>query len=33
MICYPAGVIVSYATTGDESIKEKVLANAISEFY
>lgn len=30
--CFPAGVIVSYAATGDERIKEKALANAISEF-
>jgi transcriptional regulator with XRE-family HTH domain len=29
---FPAGVIVSYAATGDESIKEKALANAIPEF-
>ena len=30
--CFPAGVVVSYALTGDESIKEKALANAIPEF-
>lgn len=30
--CFPAGVIVSYAATGDERIKEKALVNAISEF-
>lgn len=30
--CFPAGVIVSYAATGDESIKERALANAIPEF-
>ena len=30
--CFPAGVIVSYAATGDERIKEKALANAIPEF-
>jgi transcriptional regulator with XRE-family HTH domain len=29
---FPAGVVVSYAATGDESIKEKALANAIPEF-
>ncbi len=29
---FPAGVIVSYAATGDERIKEKALANAIPEF-
>lgn len=29
---YPAGIIVSYAATGDESIKEKALANALPEF-
>lgn len=29
---FPAGVIVSYAATGDESIKEQALANAIPEF-
>lgn len=29
---YPAGVSVSYAATGDESIKEKALAEAIPEF-
>jgi len=29
---FPAGVIISYAATGDESIKEKALANAIPEF-
>jgi transcriptional regulator with XRE-family HTH domain len=29
---YPASVVVSYAATGDESIKEKALANAIPEF-
>ena len=29
---FPASVIVSYAATGDESIKEKALANAIPEF-
>ena len=29
---FPAGVTVSYAATGDESIKEKALANAIPEF-
>lgn len=29
---FPAGVIVSYAATGDESIKEKALAHAIPEF-
>ena len=27
-----AGIVVSYAATGDESIKEKALANAIPEF-
>ena len=30
--CFPAGVIVSYAATGDERIKEKALVNAIPEF-
>ena len=30
--CFPAGVIVSYAATGDERIKEKALTNAIPEF-
>ena len=30
--CFPAGVIASYAATGDESIKERALANAIPEF-
>lgn len=30
--CFPAGVIVSYAATGDERIKEKALSNAIPEF-
>lgn len=30
--CFPAGVVVSYAATGDESIKEKAIANAIPEF-
>lgn len=30
--CFPAGVVVSYAATGDESIKEKALADAIPEF-
>lgn len=29
---FPAGVVVSYAATGDESIKEKALENAIPEF-
>ena len=29
---FPASVVVSYAATGDESIKEKALANAIPEF-
>ncbi len=29
---FPAGIVVSYAATGDESIKEKALANAIPEF-
>lgn len=29
---FPAGVVVSYAATGDERIKEKALANAIPEF-
>ncbi len=29
---FPAGVEVSYKATGDESIKEKALANAIPEF-
>lgn len=29
---FPAGVVVSYVATGDESIKEKALANAIPEF-
>ena len=29
---FPAGVAVSYAATGDESIKEKALADAIPEF-
>lgn len=29
---FPAGIIVSYAATGDESIKEKALADAIPEF-
>ncbi|MCQ2421907.1 MAG: helix-turn-helix transcriptional regulator [Lachnospiraceae bacterium] len=29
---FPAGVVVSYAATGDESIKEKALADAIPEF-
>lgn len=29
---FPTGVMVSYAATGDESIKEKALANAIPEF-
>lgn len=27
-----AGVVASYAATGDESIKEKALADAIPEF-
>jgi transcriptional regulator with XRE-family HTH domain len=30
--CFPASVVVSYAATGDESIKEKALAEAIPEF-
>lgn len=30
--CFPAGVVVAYAATGDESIKERALANAIPEF-
>ena len=30
--CFSAGVTVAYAATGDESIKEKALANAIPEF-
>lgn len=30
--CFPSGVVVAYAATGDESIKEKALANAIPEF-
>ena len=30
--CYPAGVVVSSAATGDESIKEKALEDAIPEF-
>ena len=30
--CFSAGVKVAYAATGDESIKEKALANAIPEF-
>jgi len=29
---FPAGVLVLYAATGDENIKEKALANAIPEF-
>lgn len=29
---FPASVVVSYAATGDESIKEEALANAIPEF-
>ena len=29
---FPASVVVSYVATGDESIKEKALANAIPEF-
>lgn len=29
---FPAGIVVSYAATGDESIKENALANAIPEF-
>ena len=29
---FPVSVVVSYAATGDESIKEKALANAIPEF-
>ncbi|MGN0168278.1 MAG: XRE family transcriptional regulator, partial [Acetatifactor sp.] len=29
---FPAGVVVSYAATGDEGIMEKALANAIPEF-
>jgi hypothetical protein len=29
---FPASVVVSYAATEDESIKEKALANAIPEF-
>ena len=29
---FPAGVVALYAATGDESIKEKALANAIPEF-
>ena len=29
---FPAGVVVSYAATGDESIKERALVNAIPEF-
>ena len=30
--CFPAGVVVSYAATGDERIKEKAIAEAIPEF-
>lgn len=30
--CYPAGVVVAYAATGDESIKTNAMANAIPEF-
>jgi transcriptional regulator with XRE-family HTH domain len=30
--CFSAGVLVSYAATGDESIKEKAIADAIPEF-
>ncbi len=29
---YPSSVVVSFAATGDENIKEKALANAIPEF-
>ncbi|MGN0413846.1 MAG: helix-turn-helix domain-containing protein [Lachnospiraceae bacterium] len=30
--CFPAGVLVSYAATGDEKIKEDALEKAIPEF-
>ena len=30
--CFSVGVTVAYAATGDESIKEKAIANAIPEF-
>lgn len=30
--CFPAGIVVSYAATGDESIKRKAIENAIPEF-
>ena len=29
---FPASVVVSYAATGDERIKEKAITNAIPEF-
>lgn len=29
---FPAGIVVSYAATGDESIKNEAVANAIPEF-
>lgn len=29
---YSAGTVVAYAATGDESIKDKAMANAIPEF-
>lgn len=29
---FPAGIVVSYAVTGDESIKNEAVANAIPEF-
>jgi plasmid maintenance system antidote protein VapI len=30
--CFPAGVLMAYAATGDESIKEKAMDDAIPEF-
>ena len=30
--CFPAGIVVSYAATGDESIKREAIAKAIPEF-
>lgn len=31
-LCFPAGITVSYAATGDENIKREAMANAIPEF-
>ncbi len=30
--CFPAGILVSFAATGDESIKDEAIARAIPEF-